>query len=418
MIIFYRILINIILILSPLIFLIRLFKNKEHLKSYKEKLCFFSEKKIKGKLIWFHGASVGEFQSIVPLLEKLDKDKSIKQILITSNTLSSSRIIKKIKIKKLIHQFFPIDSNSLSLKFLNYWKPSAAFFIDSEIWPNTINNLKVKKIPMTLINGRITDKSYNRWIKLGKFSNNLFSKFDLCLSSNSDTKKYLKKLGAKNIKMIGNLKFSQSENEKIYISDNYKKIISSKNVWCAASTHKTEEIFCGLVHQKLKRKFKNILTIIIPRHIERSYAIETELKKIGLKVHTTDSSKKINTNTDIILINAYGKSKSFYYICKNVFLGGSIINHGGQNPLEATRFGCNILHGPNVSNFKEIYNFLSKNRIAYKIKNQSDMATKLSRLFLRKNASKKIQKKLKVLGQRILNLTFKEIHFIINKNEI
>ena len=118
------------------------------------------------------------------------------------------------------------------------------------------------------------------------------------------------------------------------------------------------------------------------------------------------------------MINAYGKSKSFYNICKNVFLGGSIINHGGQNPLEATRFGCNVLYGPNISNFKEIYNFLSENKIAYKIKNQSAMATRLGNLFSRKNTSKKIQKKLKVLGQKILDLTFKEIHFIINKDEI
>ncbi len=418
MIILYRILINIILILSPLVFLIRFFKKKETLKSYKEKLCFFSEKRIKGKLVWFHGASVGEFQSIVPLLEKLDKDKSIKHILVTSNTLSSSKIIEKIKIKKLIHQFFPIDSNFLSLKFLNYWKPSAAFFVDSEIWPNVINNLKVKKIPITLINGRITSRSYNRWIRLGKFSNNLFNKFDLCLSSSGDTKKYLKSLGAKNIKIIGNLKFSQSENEKIHINDNFKKIISSKNVWCAASTHDSEEIFCGLVHKKLKKKFKNLLTILIPRHIERSYAIEIQLKKIGLKVHTITKPKKISLDTDIILINAYGKSKSFYYICKNVFLGGSIINHGGQNPLEATKFGCNILHGPNVSNFKEIYHFLSKNNVAFKINHRSDMVNRLSKLLSRKNTSKKIQKKLKTLGQRILNLTFKEIHFIINKNEI
>ncbi len=418
MIIIYRILINIILIFSPLIFLIRFFNKKEDLKSYKEKLCFFSKKKTNGKLIWFHGASVGEFQSIVPLLEKLDKDKSIKQILITSNTLSSSKIIKKTKIKKLIHQFFPIDSMILSQKFLNYWKPSAAFFVDSEIWPNTINNLKQKKIPITLINARITNKSYNKWVSLGNFSKNLFCKFDLCLSSSKDSRKYLKKLGAKNIKMIGNLKFSQSEYEKIELNENYKKIISSKKVWCAASTHRTEEILCGLVHKKLKRKFKNLLTIIIPRHIERSHEIEIQLKKISLKVQTIENLKKIKIDTDIVLINAYGKSKSFYNICKNVFLGGSIINHGGQNPLEATRFGCNVLYGPNISNFKEIYNFLSENKIAYKIKNQSAMVTQLGNLFSRKNTSKKIQKKLKVLGQKILDLTFKEIHFIINKDEI
>ena len=141
----YRFLINIILILSPIIIIFRLIKGKEDLKRFKEKFCFFSINKDKGKLIWFHGASVGEIQSIVPLIEKIEKNKNIKKILVTSNTLSSSKIVKKFKFKKVIHQFFPIDTNYHSNKFINYWKPSVAFFIDSEIWPNMIINLKKKK---------------------------------------------------------------------------------------------------------------------------------------------------------------------------------------------------------------------------------------------------------------------------------
>ena len=140
----YRLLACLILILSPIILIIRLLKKKEDPKRFKEKFCFFSEKKNKGKLIWFHGASVGELQSIVPLIEKLDKNKKINQILITSNTLSSSKIINKSKFKKVIHQFFPIDVNFFSKKFLNYWKPSIVFFIDSEIWPNMLLNIKKK----------------------------------------------------------------------------------------------------------------------------------------------------------------------------------------------------------------------------------------------------------------------------------
>ena len=141
----YRLLINLILIISPLIIFYRLIKKKESLLRFKEKFGFFSKSRLNGNILWFHGASVGEVQSIVPLIEKIEKNKEISQILITTNTLSSSKIIKKLKFKKVIHQFFPIDTNFHSKKFLNYWKPKAAFFIDSEIWPNTIMNLHKKK---------------------------------------------------------------------------------------------------------------------------------------------------------------------------------------------------------------------------------------------------------------------------------
>ena len=141
----YKILINIIFFCSPLILIIRLIREKEDPKRFKEKLGFFIKKRKKGNLVWFHGASVGEIQSIIPLIEKFEKNKSINQILITSNTVSSSKIIKKYKLKKIIHQFFPIDCNFISRKFINYWKPSKVFFVESEIWPNTINNLSKKK---------------------------------------------------------------------------------------------------------------------------------------------------------------------------------------------------------------------------------------------------------------------------------
>ena len=141
MLIIYRILINLVLILSPIIILIRLIKKKEDYIRFKEKIGFFSKKRISGNLIWFHGASVGEIKSILPLIEKFEKNKKIKQILITTNTLSSSKLIKTFKYKKVIHQFFPIDTNFLSNKFISYWNPSKVFFIDSEIWPNTIINI-------------------------------------------------------------------------------------------------------------------------------------------------------------------------------------------------------------------------------------------------------------------------------------
>ena len=406
----YKILINLVFFFSPIIIIFRIFKGKEDTSRFREKVGIFSKKKNKGKLIWFHGASVGEIQSIIPLLERFEKNKEIRQILVTSNTVSSSFIIKNLKFKKTIHQFFPIDCNFISKKFLNYWKPTKAFFIDSEIWPNTINNLYKRNIPIFLLNGRITKKSFRRWKFFSYFAKSIFGKFYLCLSSNTETKKYLKKLGAKNIKFIGNLKFSQSENEKTNLNKDLINLINSKKAWCASSTHYNEEELCGMAHIRLKKRFKNILTIIIPRHINRIDSIKAELQNLDLKIHLDEPKKKISPDTDIYLVNSYGKTKLFYKVCKNIFLGGSLIEHGGQNPLEATRYGCKVLHGPNVSNFREIYKFLNKKKLSKKISNQDQLINCVIKYINSKNNSKKIIKDLHLIGMNILNKTYKEIN--------
>ena len=162
-----------------------------------------------------------------------------------------------------------------------------------------------------------------------------------------------------------------------------------------------------------QKKYKNLVTVIIPRHVERVNTIQSDLHDLDLKIHIHNSKTKINNNTDIYLVDSYGKSKFFYRSCQNVFLGGSLINHGGQNPLEAARFGCNILHGPNVFNFKEIYSFLKKNNLSKKISNQKKMLKELKKLFSKKTNQKKIQKKINLIGQNILKNTLNEINFLL-----
>ena len=417
MLFIYRFLINFIFILSPLIISLRLIKKKEDIKRFKEKFCFFTKKRVKGNLIWFHGASVGEIKSIVPVLEKIQENKNVNQILITSNTLSSSKIVEKLNLKKITHQFFPIDTNYLSNVFLNYWRPSLVFFIDSEIWPNTFLNLKKKKIPVGLVNGRITKKTFQRWKMFPDFSEKLFNNFSLCLSSSIESKKFLQKLGAKNVKFIGNLKFTQSNEIMIEQKSKIKKFFSLKKIWCASSTHDTEEYLCGKVHKELKKKYKNLLTIIIPRHIDRLDEIKTQLHQLNLKTYSFQSNINISKDTDIFIVDTYGRSNSFYNYCKTVFLGGSIINHGGQNPLEAVRHGCKILHGPNVNNFKEIYKFLKKNGLSKKINNQKELIHSLNLLLSKKTNTKIMQKKIVEIGQKILKRSYEEINLLI-KNEI
>ena len=170
--------------------------------------------------------------------------------MLTSNTLSSSKIISNLKLKKTIHQFFPIDSNYHSQKFLDYWKPTIVFFIDSEIWPNMINNIKTRSISLVLLNARITKKSFKKWKIFISSARDLFQKFDICLSSSLESKKYLKFLGAKKIKYIGNLKFSQTEKSEDFLNKDIIKFFSSKKIWCAASTHNTEEKLCFIAHKK------------------------------------------------------------------------------------------------------------------------------------------------------------------------
>jgi len=252
----YRLLINLIILISPLIIIIRIIRKKENLFRFKEKFCFFSIERGGGKLLWFHASSVGEILSIVPLIEKLEKKKSINKILVTSSTLSSSKVLSKFKLKKTIHQFFPIDSNYFTKKFLNYWKPSIAIFVESEIWPNMLINVQKNSIPSILLNARITKKSFKRWKSISLYSKFLFEIFNLTLPQNYETKKFLRFLGAKKISFAGNLKFSESKSQNYNnLNKNIKKIFKSRKVWCAASTHFGEEKLCAEAHQKLRKKF-------------------------------------------------------------------------------------------------------------------------------------------------------------------
>ena len=403
MIIIYSFLINLLLIFSPFVLVYRLFKNKEHKTRFLEKLSFNLKKRENGKLIWFHTVSVGELLSIIPLIEKIENNNQISQILVTSSTLTSSELFKKFKFKKTIHQFYPIDNNYFAKKFLDNWKPSIAIFVDSEVWPNMLINLNKKKIITILLNARISIKSFKRWKKLSFFSKNLFSKFNYTYPQNKETQKHLKKLGVKNIKLIGNLKFSQKR--KIINSKNLQlnNLSKNKKIWCAMSTHRGEEKICLEVYKNQIRKNKKIILVIIPRHIHRINEIKKEVNNYNLKFHLHSSKKKVSKDTNIYLVDTYGEAENFFNLCKIVFIGKSLTNKGGQNPLEAARHNCKIIHGPNISNFKEVYEMLDKKKLAKKIHSSYQLQKALSIYLSKKAINKSSNKKLYKLGNQILN---------------
>ena len=406
----YRLLINFILIFSPIIIIIRLIKRKEHLTRFVEKFTFFSKKRRLGNLIWFHGASVGELMSVVSLIEKLEKDNNIKQILVTTSTLSSAKIFTKLKFVKTIHQFFPIDNNYLGKKFLNYWKPNLAIFIDSEIWPNILTNLKKKSINHILLNARITKRSFKRWKSLGAFSKNLFTGFTYTYPQNDETKKYLEYFQVKKVKKIGNLKFSEGiYDSNKQINPNLKSFLHDKIYWCASSTHEGEELITAKAYLILKKKIKNLALIVIPRNIQRVSEIMTMFSDLGLKTHLHSLNKKIPKDTNIYIVDTYGETKAFFKVCKVVFLGKSLTLNGGQNPLEPARYNCTIIHGPNVSNFHEIYTQLRRNKIAFKVNNQNQLVKKVNELLKKNIRTKNIGNKINKIGEEILNKTLTEV---------
>ena len=211
MLIIYQLIISLLLIISPLIIFYRISKNKEDPKRFKEKFAIPSKKRVKGKLIWFHGASVGELLSIIPIIKNYEKDKKINQILITSSTLSSSKILKKFKFKKTVHQFYPIDHFLFTNKFLKYWKPNLVVFIESEIWPYMYKRLQIMNIPLILLNARLTKKTFERWLKIKFISKSIFNKITVAYPQNKETNIFLKKLKTNKIKHIGNLKFIDTD---------------------------------------------------------------------------------------------------------------------------------------------------------------------------------------------------------------
>ncbi len=403
----YEVLGLIFIIFSPIIFFIRIIVGKEDPKRFLEKFCIYSKRFKIRKTIWLHGSSVGEILSVIPIINVLEKNKKIKKIILTSSTTSSALIFSKYKFKKTTHIYFPIDTNYLTKKFIKYWKPQIALFIDSEIWPNMFNNLKINNIPIILLNGRITKKSFKRWMKFPYFAKKNFSKISLAMPQNNETSKYLKTLGVKKIKIVGNLKyFGQS---KKFLDKNTKKLFKNRLIFCAASTHYNEELFIGKIHKELKLKYNNLLTILIPRHANRSSSIANELENIGLKIITRSSKQKISKNTDVYIADTYGETSKFYGLSNITFLGGSLVPHGGQNPLEPARMGSYILHGPNIQNFKEVYNMLSKLKISSKINSVFSMK-KIVNKKIKYKQPLKVNQKLNMIGNDILKKNLNEIN--------
>ncbi len=329
-----------------------------------------------GPLVWVHGASVGEFNAVLPLVEHIRARRF--RVLVTTGTVTSAALAQKRLPPGAFHQFVPLDMPSFVTRFLDHWRPDLALFVESDLWPNTILMVSERQIPMILVNGRMSEHSYGRWRRFPKTIETLLRRFDLCMVRSPGDAERFGALGAPRISVTGNLKFDVPalpvDGRKLEALTDATR---GRIVVAAASTHPGEESVLVDVHRHLKVTFPDLLTVIAPRHPHRGAAVAEIAGNARLRWALRSRGASPASETDIYIFDTLGELGLIYRRAPIVFMGGSLVRHGGQNPIEAIKLGAAILHGPHVSNFGEIYEELDRSDAAELVSDVSELATRV-----------------------------------------
>jgi len=338
---------------------LRLKRGKEHPERLGERRGEPSMARPRGPLVWVHGASVGELVAAIPLIERI-RARGF-NLLVTTGTVTSAELARKRLPPGVIHQFAPLDAPAFVERFLDHWRPDLALFVESDLWPNTILAGAQRRIPLIIVNGRLSARSFERWRHLPGTIEVLLKRLDLCLVRTTADAERFSALGAPRITTTGNLKLDVPplpvDERKLAI---LSAVLAGRQVFAAASTHLGEEAAVIEAHRRLKASFPALLTIVVPRHPERGRSVAGAVAAAGLTSTLRSHDELPRTATDIYICDTLGELGLIYRLAPIVFMGGSLIPHGGQNPIEAVKFGAAILHGPHVSNFADIYAALDR----------------------------------------------------------
>ncbi|MDQ8726807.1 3-deoxy-D-manno-octulosonic acid transferase [Bradyrhizobium sp. LHD-71] len=312
-----------------------------------------------GPLVWIHGASVGEVLAVAGLVERMRAMNIC--ILLTSGTVTSAAIVAKRFPRDVIHQFVPYDSPRFVARFLDHWQPSFAMFVESDLWPNLILSSAARRIPMILVNGRMSPRSFRRWQSAPATMAALLGQFEMCLVQSPGDAERFSALGGPHVFNTGNLKFDvpapPADPQKLAL---LRRVMQGRPILLASSTHAGEEEFVLDAHRRLVVHFPELLTIIVPRHPDRGPQVAQLTEAAGLRVAVRSRGELPSPDADIYLADTLGELGLFYRLSPIVFVGGSLVNHGGQNPIEPIKLGAAVLHGPHVANFADIYRALDE----------------------------------------------------------
>ena len=340
--------------LAPTLLARRLKRGKEDPARLDERYGASRIARPRGPLVWVHGASVGELLAVGPLVERIrSKDFAV---LCTSGTVSSAQVAVQRFPKTVIHQFVPIDAPRFVERFFDHWKPDLALFVESDLWPNLIITAKERNIPLILVNGRVSERSFNRWRIVPSTIGSLLRRFDLCLAQSAGHAARYRDLGAPRITTTGNLKLDVPEPPADAAAlAALRAAVGDRPIIAAASTHAGEESALIEAHRRLRNTFPRLLTIIVPRHPDRGPGIVEIANAAGLSTTLRSRDAQPDRDDDIYVVDTMGELGLVYRVAPIVFVGGSLASHGGQNPIEPIKLGAAILHGPHVWNFGEIY---------------------------------------------------------------
>ena len=363
--------------LAPLLLARRLKRGKENGARLNERRGDSRTARPRGALVWLHAASVGELASALPLIDCIAQ-RNVK-VLVTTGTVTSSELSEQRLPPDVIHQFIPLDAPRFMRRFLQCWQPDLALFVESDLWPNMMIETSRRNVPMILINGRLSDNSFQRWRRLPKTIGNLLQRFDLCLAGAADDAARLTELGAPRVLTSGNLKLDvpppPADAEKFA---ELKAAIGGRPVIAATSTHDGEDALIVEAHRRLRANFPGLLTVIAPRHAERGTAIAAIAQDAGLTPALRSLGMLPGTDTDIYVADTMGELGLVYRLAPVVFVGGSLVRHGGQNPIEPAKLGAAILHGPHVWNFADIYQALDQAQGAAEVADEDRLTAALA----------------------------------------
>ena len=355
----YRKLSSAVVPLAPALINRRLKLGKEDPERIGERRGMSRDVRPAGPLVWIHGASVGEVLAAAALIERL-RALNIR-ILLTSGTVTSAAIVAKRFPPDVIHQYVPYDSPRYVARFLDHWRPSLALFIESDLWPNLILQSAARRLPMVLINGRMSQRSFPRWRRMSGTISALLEKFDLCLAQSRTDGERFSALGSRNVMVTGNLKLDLPAPPVDPVKlEKVMAVTRGRPIVVAASTHPGEEEILIETHRTLAGIFPQLLTVIVPRHPDRGPAIAKTIEAAGLKAVLRSGEELPMAATDIYVADTLGELGLFYRLAGIVFMGGSMVAHGGQNPIEAVKLGAAIVHGPHVFNFTDVYEALDQ----------------------------------------------------------
>jgi 3-deoxy-D-manno-octulosonic-acid transferase len=337
----------------------RLMRGKEEPSRIDERRGIPSIQRPSGPIVWIHAASIGEAQSVLVLIERILRIAPELNLLMTTGTITSARIMSERLPPRAIHQYVPVDRVAWVRRFLEYWRPAAALWVESELWPNLLLESRRAGIPMALVNARMSEHSRTSWGRAPKLARELLSCFGTILAQDQEIATRLEALGARNVSVTGNLKLAAAPlpataASLIALQDS----IGDRPTWVAASTHRGEEDIVGDVHTGLAGRFPDLLTLLAPRHPQRGDEVELALSKSGLSVARLSRGDAITPETDIYLADGTGLLGQLYRVAPIAFIGGSLIPHGGQNILEAALLRSAVLYGPHIDNFRSIANEL------------------------------------------------------------